>query len=81
MNVECIRYFLDMIGRIEDAATNNAIDARHGIPCQPRSAVGCILSWSYPLMTPARKLLPGARRRQQHEARSRRAVAAVGEPA
>lgn len=57
-SVSCVRYFAELIDKVDGAVTNTASDAFHYILREPLGVVGCIVPWNYPLLMSIWKISP-----------------------
>jgi acyl-CoA reductase-like NAD-dependent aldehyde dehydrogenase len=57
-SVSCVRYFAELIDKVDGAVTHTAADAFHYILREPLGVVGCIVPWNYPVLMSIWKISP-----------------------
>jgi len=57
-SVSCVRYFAELIDKVDGAVTHTAQDAFHYILREPLGVVGCIVPWNYPVLMSIWKIAP-----------------------
>jgi len=57
-SLSCVRYFAELIDKVDGAVTNTASDAFHYILREPLGVVACIVPWNYPLLMSIWKISP-----------------------
>ena len=53
-----VRYFGEMIDKVQGSVTNTAVEAFHYTLREPLGVVGCVVPWNYPLMMTSWKVAP-----------------------